>query len=113
MGGGAGGRGVVAPTFSSKCNVKHKTNVFSIPYPLCNISLTTRDPPKKFCTAAYVFANLHIIEVQIEGMYCTAQLLAQFCKTRRNSTEVVQPRFQDILMRINALVEGLNFWVES
>ena len=33
------------PTFSSKCNVKHKTAVFSIPYPLCNVSLTNRAPP--------------------------------------------------------------------
>ena len=48
MGGGSGGSW-------GKCNVKHKTAVFSIPYPLCNFNLTTRDPPsqKKYCSAAY------------------------------------------------------------
>ena len=52
------GRGAVAPTFSSKCNVKHKTAVFSIPYPLCNFSLTTGTQPphhhQKYCSAAIV-----------------------------------------------------------
>ena len=43
MGGGAGG--AVGPHFFSKCNVKHKTAVFSIPYSLCNFSLPTRAPP--------------------------------------------------------------------